>query len=431
MNTDDWLLICNIVGLVIAAIGLVFTILGHLRYSGRIVPYSQKETKPTSGKSSYYLIMSVIILLLAGVLVWQLVQNTKPVLVFAGGGSVRSFLNEEYHVDIRKQRNSINIAMASGSAWRVLAEEYQFNKTKNRKLNRFTTICLSAGEITDEFYSEYFSKLDDNTIVAKVFLGDDALVTYVSPGLLAEWNMLGAETISSEALVQRIQEKITNPVVMVGNESRKARVFTTNKTSGTLEAYKQCFQDLKKDPDSLLLDESKKVFNAIGFHDTIKTLKSIRDSIIKRDFINLEMMIDDNLVSVFYDNMDPDKIDTDPNDSNIQQEFIILGSQYYNVKDNEGKDKGKSLYLLNSKGEKIYKKLYLYFIADDGFGNQYKIKRSVLKFLKKLEQNNDTLFKSEQLKWEKEIKKKRIIKYDPKNDYDKSRPNQRRVKQIN
>ena len=414
MNTDDWLLICDIVGIVIAAIGLVFTILSYFKHSGRVVTGFHEGTKSSSENSGYYITMSVIILLLAGVLVWQLVQNTKPVLVFAGGGSVRSFLYEKYRVDVRKQRNSINIAMASGSSWRVLAEEYQFNKTKDRKLNKFTTICLSAGEISDEFYSEHLSNLN-STIVARVFLGDDALVAYISPGLLANWNMSGAETITSKELVQRIQESITNPEVIVDNESRKTRVFTTNKTSGTLEAYKRCFIDLKKDQDSSLLEESEKVL------DTIKN----------RDFINLEMMIDDKEVSVFYDNMDPDKIDTDPDDSKIQQEFIILGSQYYKVIDNEGNVKGKPLCLLNSKGKKINKKMYLYFLATNGVGNQYKIEKSVLKFLKKLELNNDTLFKSEQFKWEKEIKKKRMIKYDPKNDYDKSNPNQKLVKQIN
>lgn len=335
----------------------------------------KKEDLWLKKKAFYWIIFSIMSVLI-GDLVLHLYRDKQPLIVFAGGGSVRNYLMEpkNYDIDVREYPNSINIALASGSSWRVLAEEYQFRKIKNPKLNKFTTICLSADTMSGMFYSEYMSNLD-NTIIASVYLGDDNLVTYISKGILENWNMLGNRTIPPKTLAQIIDTIIeTKQEILINN--KRVRVFTTTKTSGTLEAYKKCLSN----------------------------------------YINLEKMIDSAKVSFFYDNMDPKTIDTytlNRDEKTYYREFIILGSQYYYVK-----GKGESLNLIDS-NKFIPKKMYLYFLAQgDDNQHKYKIDSRILKFLNMLDvkskKNNINMRKSEHSKWDG-ILKNGIIDYDKAN----------------
>lgn len=255
--------------------------------------------------------------------------------------------------------------MASGSAWRVLAEEYQFRKIEDRKLNKFTTICLSADSISDSFYSEFVENLE-GYIIAQVYLGKDYLFTYISDSLKEYWKI--GDAITQDVLGQKIQEIINTQIVIIGNKPKKVSVFTTNKTSGTLESYKKCLSN----------------------------------------YIHLEEMIDSAKVSIFYDNMKANDISTYTigNKHNIFREFVILGSQYYTVK-----GKGKPIGLMDSNSQYIYKEMYLYFLAKETSNdNEYKIDKRIVKFLKKLEKHNNSI-KSAQPKWD-EIMKNGIIYYD-------------------
>ena len=168
------------------------------------LPNKQKnQTSLLLKKKTFFGVVFFLILLLLGDLGWHLYRGKEPLVVFAGGGSVRNYLLENYFLDVREQPNSINIALASGSSWRVLSEEYQLRK-KDGKMHKFITICLSAGEMSEKFYSEYLSNME-NTIVAAVYLGDDNLVTYMSKDMLANWRMLHADTISTKVLANKIQ----------------------------------------------------------------------------------------------------------------------------------------------------------------------------------------------------------------------------------
>ena len=398
MNSDYTTL-----GLVIAGLTLLFTALPTII---QIINKTKKNEKlkfqellPKIKKYSDKIFMFLTILLLSSILICQLSlnkdyhktpfnepclpentnndnteQDTVPLLVFAGGGSVRNYLQEVYSLDVRKQLHSINIAIASGSAWRVLSEEYHLDNDKkdNDSVNKFITICLSAGEMSKEFYDEYMSNID-NTIIVAVKLGTDNLVAYFSKGLASKWE-LNDGTISSKELAQRIQEIIAlNQEIVINDELKKVRIFTTNKTSGTLELYKKSLQK----------------------------------------YIKLEELMDSNYLSIYYDNMDPNKVNisTSNDDKSYNREFIILGSQYYRVNDLSEKLYSK-LNLLNN-DKKIQKPMYIYFLAKKVNSNQFKINESVLEFLRKLG-NHKEFPKGDSLRWNR-IMESGIVFYDMSN----------------
>ena len=372
-STDTWIII------VLNAL----SVFAAYYFPIRKIPKEKNNEKRDSfvylKKKTILWVVSILAIVLVGDLGWYLYKSIEPLLVFAGGGSVRNFLLESPEfknekngegIDIRKGRNSINIAMASGSAWRVLAEEYQFRNMKDPKLNKFTTICLSADTISGTFYSEYLEDLD-GYIIAAVFLGNDTLYSYISNGVKDYWKIGDANTISSDVLGHNIQEIINTETIIVNRKPKKVRIFTTNKTSGTLESYKKCLSN----------------------------------------YIHLEQMIDSGKVSIFYDNMAAKNIDTykTENSSDNFRDFIILGSKYYTVK--MVKDKCKPLKLLDKNSHSISKQMYLYFLAKEKDTNKYEIDKRVIKFLKKLEKHNKKIKSTQTTRWD-EIMKTGIIFYD-------------------
>lgn len=331
----------------------------------------------------------LVFLLLSGVGIWLLNLNSKPsqsqepLLVFAGGGSVRNYLCEVDSIDVRDQQNSIYVAIASGSAWRVLAEEYQLKKDN---LKTFTTICLSAGEMSEKFYNEYMATLD-STIIAEVYLGDDNLVAYVSNGILGKWPDLYKHdlqnytyTISSKNLSEMIK-RVANQTIEINDKIKKVRIFTTSTTSGTLESYKMSLNN----------------------------------------YIDLEKMRDTCNFSNYYENTDP-KIVTTYNDNNTNidcgNEFIILGSRFYKVI-HLSKDLYKPLYLIDSDEKEIQKPMYLYFLATRTANNynHYKINENILEFLNKLNMSAKS-HQSKKSKWDSIIKSG-IIEYNLSNEQTK------------
>ena len=233
-------------------------------------------------------------------------------------------------------------------------------------LNMFTTICLSAGKMSKEFCTEYLSDMTD-AIVAEVYLGDDRLVAYISNVLWDYWSLpifLGEKkenVVFSKVLAQKLYD------LNESNQKDKVSIFTTNKTSGTLEAYKECF----------------------------------------KNYINLEAMIENKQVYIYYDNMSAHKVTDKLEDGG----YIMLGSEYYFVK---GLDNTR-VYLSNSNEkpiEYISKPMYLYFLAHkyNDKSNEFIIEKSILEFLKL--ENMKALPKSDPYKWENVILGKGIIEYN-------------------
>jgi hypothetical protein len=348
-------------------------------------------------KKTIFWIVSVLSIVLVGDLGWYLHKSKEPLLVFAGGGSVRNFLLEspEYKnekngegIDVRKGRNSINIAMASESAWRVLAEEYHNEKIckKDHNLKRFITICLSAGKMSPEFefYKEYIKPLEDDVIVPEVYLGEDPLIVYISDNISKEWKKEHIDTIHLKTLASKLQ------MVIEGKDD--FAVFTTNKMSGTLEKYKMSFQELFHQQNSKMLQDSIAILQLDSIKDS-KQIERIQNSIEKRSFVDLEKMLNAQQAYIYYDKTNPDCIYSCYGKRDDKPPFIILGSSYYyveNVKNPDGQNL-KEIYVLDDKGNKICKPMYLYFLANKvaDNDNSYKVEERVIKFLKMIENNID------------------------------------------
>lgn len=418
-----------------------------------------EETLPKTNnmkkKQPEFYIMTAAFLLLLIIFIWQLVsnehtplhpvnpepddtigvpiQNAEPMLVFAGGGSVRNYLLgiDSSLLDVR---NSINIAMASGSAWRVLPEEYhcRFPNEESGKSNKFTTICLSARKIetTGNFYMEYIPYLE-KAIVVEVFLGDDPLVAYVSNDIRDKWKMKHTDSILLDTLAHKLQWIIKN--------KENVSIYTTNKTSGTLEQYKKSFQDLKYKTsfhlqDSMMLQDSITKLHLNSKRDTV-LIKRIQKSIETRSIVDLEKMIDDKLAFTFYD-MTPsnciyscyqEETPATSNENITNMRFIILGSKYYKVKEfdkSNNKNKINELCILDDERKPIVKPMYLYFLAikdtNPHHDNWFIVDDCIVEFLKELDKR---------IKLPKQDVWNRIMK-DGIIEYDKSEHNGKKIVSI-
>lgn len=266
---------------------------------------------------------------------------TEPTLVLAGGGSVRNFLLEEDSVNVKELKNTISLAVASGSSWTLLNEDYHADKSDNN-MNKYNIVCLSAGKMSSNYYSEYLYDLGG--AVVEVFLGYDKLKLYVRKDSFADLNLKNSEKIPVDTLANRIKS------ILNEDKFKDFFIFTTNKTSGTLELYKMNLPD-----------------------------------------IDFEKMIDDEQAIVFYDNMDPEKIqhyNCTEKESKISKEYerkyLILGSRYYYPK-HLNSNNYIPLEVLDKDLKVIQKPLYVYFLAS-GFSNKdstdyFKIDNSILRFL--------------------------------------------------
>jgi len=429
MGSSIWTFISSVIGNVLNGLSALF---GFLQLKRKRSEDQDSQEHASTPKRSYdKIIMIVVIILLFGFLIWQLVSNKKtyketvseePLLVFAGGGSVRNYLME-LDPKILDIKNSINIAMASGSAWRVLPEEYHchYSKQESDSSNKFAAICLSAEKIetSGNFYREYIPYLK-NAIVAEVYLGDDPLVAYISKSAKDNLKIKDVDSIILDTLAQNLQKIV---------ESKKnILIYTTNKTSGTLEQYKKSFQELKykksfHSQDSKMLQDSIKELQLDSLKDTI-LIKRIQKSIKTRSIVDLEKMMDDELAFTFYD-MTPSNCiyscyhpEESPKTSTnyYNDQFIILGSKYYYVKEFD-KDKNKNkkiteLYIVNDERKPITKPMYLYFLAKidpkDPNEKLFTVDHRIIEFLKRLENKIKT---PKQDVWNR-IMKDGIIEYD-------------------
>lgn len=302
------------------------------------------------------------------------VQKTDSLIVFAGGGSVRNYLSREFgdSLDVLKYPRSINIGLASGSSWRVLSEEYQYMSRED--VNKFTTICLSASEILSEsdFYKEHIGNMED-VIVGEVFLGYDALSVMISNDLLSHWGMENSANISTKVLANTIKKII----VAKPGKINDARIFTTNKTSGTLSAYQKSLSNCNPliNFEDLVDNNLKKLI------DTIPNKKD--DSVKVREELSTEIGSRGKICCIYYDKSAGSDITTGY-DSNYKP-YIILGSSYY-FPENLDSTKYTKLLLVDDDGEPQLKPMYLYFLArgDKDHKDHYFVNARITEYLKLL-----------------------------------------------
>lgn len=292
-----------------------------------------------------------IIVILCGLLCYNALKK-NVLLIFAGGGSVKNYIQERRDVDIQDYPHSVYSNLASGSAWSLLLEEAnRYEEDKGKSLERFTSICLSAGDIDSaSFFNEraldIFPK--ERIKLIKYYLGNDSLAIYAHIDLLKSRGVsLDATSISVDSLRSLIKYALAYP--------QNVRMFTTTKTSGTLRMYQSCFSP--------------------------------------SDSIDFQSFLDNQKVNLFYQNSSAAHIYnlSTPSD---EKPYIIFGSKYYYPKTIVEGDESKSMHrmLIVKDGDTVIQKpMNLYFIAreKDSERDTYIIRKPIVKFLKSINAGNN------------------------------------------
>lgn len=298
-----------------------------------------------------------VLAVLAGCLIWQLCV-TPVQLVFAGGGSVKNFIEEEKGIDIVEYPHSVYLNMPSGNAWALLAEEIiREQENGKEKENPFATICLSADEIdTATVFSGGKNRLFDDHVILKYKLGEDPLVVYVSKDFIKEKRWLSdSSSILKDSLCAMLR------YAMSGSVRDSVKVFMTSSSSGTFCTYQSCFYSV----------------------DSVNELR-IKGA---------------ENVCLFCKNSEANYIRPEKNKS-----YIILGSQYYRPQglSQKREEVGKyyALYVYDSVArdgkltKKVSKSVNLYFLGTKKSPSDdcCTIKKPIIDFLKAIhaEKNMDS-----------------------------------------
>jgi len=313
-------------------------------YSNAVHDHTDKEhlKQPAKGgtnsdnrtlRALLYSIIGLLVILTV-FLFWRL-STTSVRLIFAGGGSVKNFLEVEKNLDVVAYPHSIYVNMASGNAWSLLAEEANREQEYGENLRKsFSTICLSADNIdSSSFFNEKTKLLFKYYKIFKYYLGEDPLVVYVSRNFIGERWTTDNTTICVDSLRSLVKEALT--------KTESVRLFTTSKSSGTLRLYQSCFSP--------------------------------------KDTINLEQLLDKGSTFMFYQKSSENFFKTLSDAENIGS-FIVLGSKYYYPQELEGED---MLRLCVRRGNNtISKPMNLYFIGRKNENDTYcTIKKSIIRFL--------------------------------------------------
>lgn len=160
------------------------------------------------------------------------VKAQEPLVIFAGGGSVKNFLLKEKDIDLENRDNlpiykSVYINMPSEYSWTLLKEEVERFKDKGPDGHSFLYICLSAEKICED--SGRWEKPNPNDAqVYGVYIGEDSLCVYEKDILNDEKK----ETIAIQELIHTID-----------TVKKKDDVYTTSRRSGTYAVYKEKMGD--------------------------------------------------------------------------------------------------------------------------------------------------------------------------------------------
>lgn len=280
-----------------------------------------------------------IIVLLAAFLAFKTFSPSEP-LIFAGGGSVKNYIEQRRDIDIAVYSNSIYINLPSGSAWHLMPEEAnRYKEYGSNSKGTFTSICLSADEIDSTFIDENNKSIFDDARIIQYKLGYDSLVVYLSRKIAAESGIEPyAATIDINTLKSLVGYAVSN--------HKRTRMFSTKKTSGTLRLYQSCFAP--------------------------------------EDSVDFDELLDNRIAHVYYQNSNADYIKA-LEESEGNQPYIILGSKYYCPRKLKKDDDYQELVVVDGKMP-VVKPLFLYFIAryDSEKGDYCIIRKPIIQFLKKI-----------------------------------------------
>lgn len=246
-------------------------------------------------------------------------------IVFAGGGSVRNFIEDKTGnrpskdtIIIDEYPNSINIPLPSSSAWHILTEEAeQYERNNNHK---YFTVCLSARKTDKPLISDEDRAQNAQVERVEIQIGEDENTVYISKNLYNKLKQhedlkgIKENTITCKQLISLIGK--------IESKEIEASIYTTTENSGTLHSY---FEAIKEDPET------------------------IKDTALIHQY------------HVFYDHSKRRKITGE----NYEKDYVLLGSRYYTIGPLRNNTNCIPLVLKNSKGIIIRKPVYIYFLAFD------------------------------------------------------------------
>jgi hypothetical protein len=281
------------------------------------------------------------------------VNKNKVTLLFIGGGSAVSCLEEEFPEigNVYDYENSICIAVPTSSSWPIVnTDVMQHHAIKNDRFTHpFFPVCLSAMEADESMFLKMSSKsqfINKGSVLA-YHIGDDYLATYVKK---TYHNSIidGKDSIGVKDLAALLRDVSKDGVM----------IFTTEVGSGTLTYYQKSLN-----PYNITI--SKEVLGDKVDKFTDLTPKSI----IRRD----------------------------------ETPYIMMGSRYYVAKEVYDEGDCRSIKILDENGEAISKSIYLYFAGYnvDG-GTSFWIPDEMVAFLTKMDPRFHDIIKNNRLPRENE-----------------------------
>ena len=285
----------------------------------------------------------VALVLLLMLLVKMMIPSAKPILLFAGGGTVDNYIRK-YHsnVDIRNYHGSIYAHMPSSNAWFLLTEEVLTPQTtvNNEVQYKFFPICLSSEKATDKSFLSVCTKEQFLQVghVVSLLLGNDTLC------ICAKNTDELKRICTNHALGYITTEELSELINLYAKNNWN--IFNTSPGSGTRQAYQTALAPYDYE---YAFSSSKRYTAETGL-----------------DIINAE-----------------------------GEPYVVLGSECYMVNQLTADIKNGncvSLQVVNEKNEFVMKPIYLYFIAYNNSGgrsNDLWIPEETVMLLEDLEKNLD------------------------------------------
>ena len=280
-------------------------------------------------------------------------DSTTQSLLFAGGGTVNNFIKAK-GINLDEYPNAIYASMPSGTAWPLIAEEYnRRTKLQNDNEMRFVSIILSAARADKEKMLKSCQEevFYNDACIVECYLGEDSMKVYVSNKFIDNEKYginRNRHTISASEL--------RNYIIRYADTKDSVYFYSTSETSGTRGTYNQY----------LLNGNNKKDVNEL-----------CNDKIHK------------------YNETDPNRYFIEP--------YIVMGSNYYHPLNINKKDYTPYIFT-DDNGKCVAKPIYLYFVA---FKNKnkptyYTIPKRIFDFLMKIEItrkaiNNNNDYKKHQI----------------------------------
>lgn len=190
-----------------------------------------KPAKTTKFRWNIAFLLFAIIVVFA-FLAGYIYKSKSPILLIAGGGSAKNFIEKYNDIKLSTYRNSYYVHMPSENAWLLLTEEVISPQT----ITRYYPICISASAASDKDFLKITTDqhfLRAGSVIAKK-LGYDTLCVSVKndPYILSQ---LGTACIlEGEISIDKLMTLASN--------SDSVNVFATSVGSGTRAMYEQLFE---------------------------------------------------------------------------------------------------------------------------------------------------------------------------------------------